>query len=225
MRSTKSLLLTVALFALVAAAVAAAALAAGTHHGPRPSAHHSTTTKGDEGARDRGKRDDEQGEDEQGEEGHRGACGRHKGICGLDVYWLRTSIQGDVFEIRGGQLALRESSNTAVRTLAQRLITDHTKSLQDALDLAKKYGISVKTEPTQTQQWQLEELSELSGAPFDHDYAQLEVADHQQDIEDAQSEVQMGCNKEIRQDAASEIPTLQQHLQLAQQALSTTSED
>jgi putative membrane protein len=224
MRSIKSVVLTVGVLALVAAAVATAGLAAGKHHGPRPSAHHSTK-KGDETSRERGKRGDEQGEDEQGEEGHRGVCKRHRGVCGLDVYWLRSSIQGDVFEIRGGQLALQKSSNTAVRTLGQRLITDHTKSLQDALDLAKKYGISVKTEPTQTQQWQLEELSELSGAAFNHDYAQLEVADHQQDIEDAQSEVQMGCNKDIREDAANEIPTLQQHLQLAQQALSTTSED
>ena len=215
MRSMKSLLLTVGVVALVAAAVATAALAAGKHHHQRPSAHHSTANRGDEGSRDR---DDDQGEDEQGT-----SC--HRGLCGLDVYYLRSSIQGDVFEIRGGQLALQKSSNTAVRTLAQRLVTDHTKSLQDALALAKKYGISVKTEPTETQQWQLEELSELSGAAFDHDYAELEVADHHQDIEDAQSEVQMGCNKDIRQDAASEIPTLQQHLQLSQQALATTSED
>src|SRR5206468_2135848 len=131
MRSIKSLLVMVGVLALAATALATAALAAGKHHHhPRPSAHHSTAKRGDESSRDRG---DEQVENEQ-----RKSC--HRGVCGLDAYWLRTSIQGDVFEIRGGQLALQKSNNTAVRTLAQRLISDHTKSLQDALDLAKKYG-------------------------------------------------------------------------------------
>jgi hypothetical protein len=73
MRSIKSVVLTVGVLALVAAAVATAGLAAGKHHGPRPSAHHSTKN-GDEGSRDRGKHGDEQGEDEEGEGGHRGYC-------------------------------------------------------------------------------------------------------------------------------------------------------
>jgi putative membrane protein len=146
-------------------------------------------------------------------------------LCGLDVQWLKMSIQGDVFEIKGGQLALSKSSNAAVKALAQRLITDHTKSLAEALQLAKKYRIDAEQEPTPTQKWQLEEVGELSGNAFDHDYAELEVADHEQDIEEAQDEVRMGCNPEIRADAAKEIPTLKQHLQLAQQALATTSDD
>jgi len=146
-------------------------------------------------------------------------------LCGLDVTWLKGSIQGDIFEIKGGRLALTKSSNASVKTLAQRLVTDHTQSLAEALQLARKYGIDVEQQPTPTQQWQLEELGELSGPAFDHDYAQLEVLDHQQDISEAQDEVKMGCNAEIRMDAAKEIPTLQQHLQLSQQALATTSED
>src|SRR4051794_10487986 len=67
-------------------------------------------------------------------------------LCGLDVEWLKTSIQGDVFEIRGGRLALSKSSNAAVKTLGQRLVTDHTQSLAEALQLAKKYGIDAEQE-------------------------------------------------------------------------------
>src|SRR5438270_222609 len=99
-----------------------------------------------------------------------------KGVSGLDVEWLKTSAQGDVFEIRGGQLALQKSSNATVRALAQRLITDHTKSLQDAKDLAAQYGIKLELEPTPTQQWQLSELAhEWTGKAFDVEYTELEV--------------------------------------------------
>lgn len=55
---------------------------------------------------------------------------------GLDENWLQTSIQGDRFEIAGGQLALRKSQTPAIRTLAQTLIKDHTKSLREAKTLA-----------------------------------------------------------------------------------------
>ena len=159
------------------------------------------------------------------------ASGRHtqssasQHVCGLDVVWLQSSIQGDVFEIRGGYLALKQTSNDRVHVLAHRLIKDHKKSLQDALELAHEYGIAVKLEPRPTQKWQLEEVGELSGWRFDHDYAELEVADHIQDIEEAQNEVAMGCDREIRADVAKEIPTLQQHLALAKRTLATTHDD
>lgn len=159
-----------------------------------------------------------------------GSHQRHGGtrahrLCGLDVYWLKSSIQGDVYEIRGGNMALDKSGNSAVRTLAQRLVSDHTQSLHDALELARKYHIDAEQKPTPTQHWQLEENGELSGDVFDHDFSQLEVLDHVQDIQDARSEVEMGCNREIRHDAAQEIPTLREHLRLARQALATTHED
>jgi putative membrane protein len=151
---------------------------------------------------------------------------RHRArICGLDVVYVKTAIQGDVFEIKGGNLALGKTANASIKTLAQRLITDHTKSLHEALDIAREYGIHAQQEPTPSEAWELEELAELSGGPFDHDYAELEVADHQQDIEDARNEVLMGCNREIRADAAKELPTLREHLKLAQAALATTTED
>jgi putative membrane protein len=141
-------------------------------------------------------------------------------VCGLDEVWLQTSIEGDRFEIDGGQIALSKPGTTPqVRELAQTLIKDHSKSLEDAIELANKYGIEVPTEPSPSMQWQLEEIREMSGAEFNHDYSELEVADHVQDIQEAKDEVELGCNEEIRDDAKDEIPVLEYHLQLAQEAL------
>jgi len=146
-------------------------------------------------------------------------------LCGLDVVYLQTSIQGDRYEIAAGTLALQKTKNPQVTELAKTLVKDHSKSLQDAIDLAKKLGIDVPTEPTPTQQWQIEELREYSGAAFDHDFSELDVLDHQQDISDAQNEVKMGCNEDVRSDAAKEIPTLQYHLKLSQEALASASQE
>ena len=44
-----------------------------------------------------------------------------------------------------------------------------------------------------------------------------------QDISEAQDEVDMGCNRKIRNDAKDEIPVLQQHLKTAQDVLASVS--
>ena len=147
-------------------------------------------------------------------------------VCGLDVVWLQSSIQGDLFEIAGGKLALSKSQNPQVRLLATTLINDHSKSLEEAKKLAVQLGITAPTEPTPSQQWEIEELAEMSVQTFNHDYSELEVADHLQDIQDSQNEVKLGCNPDVKNLAQQDIPTLQKHLALAKQALATAgSED
>jgi putative membrane protein len=146
----------------------------------------------------------------------------HARLGGLDVYWLKNSAQGDLFEIQGGQMALQKTSNTAVKTLAQTLVTDHTKSLDDAKKLAARFHIKLDLSPTPSQQWELQQSSSLTGTAFDQSWSKLEVLDHQQDISDTKSEVQMGVNLQIRKDAIQEIPMLRKHLHLAQQALQSS---
>jgi len=99
------------------------------------------------------------------------------------------------------------------------------RSLCDASSLASQFAIQLKLEPTQTQQWQLWELNEMSGNGFDHDYSQLEAQDHMQDIEETTSEAQEGSNPQIRHDARQEIPVLQPHLQLSLVALRSAGGD
>src|SRR3954471_17997085 len=75
-----------------------------------------------------------------------------------DENWLMTSISGDRFEIAGGKIALARATTPVVRSLAQRLIKDHSKSLRDALELAHEWGMKGPPAATPTQQWQLNRL-------------------------------------------------------------------
>jgi putative membrane protein len=165
-----------------------------------------------------------QGHDTHHASGSDQHASEHQAVCGLDKQWLKSSIEGDRFEIQGGKLALSKTSGPKVRKLAETLIEDHTKSLQDAIELAHKYGIEVPDSPSPIQQWILDELAKKSGNEFDRAYSSVEVADHLQDIDEAQQEVEDGCNQDIRDEAKKEIPTLQFHLQLAKEALASVTE-
>jgi putative membrane protein len=136
-----------------------------------------------------------------------------------DEQWLMMSIEGDLFEIKGGKLAQRKAATHKVRELGATLVRDHTESLKDATELAKRLGIEVPDEPSPTQQWELRVVDQFHGKDFDRWYADLEVQDHIQDIQEAQDEVEKGCNSDVRDEAQDEIPVLERHLELAREAL------
>ncbi|WP_028059865.1 DUF4142 domain-containing protein [Candidatus Solirubrobacter pratensis] len=138
---------------------------------------------------------------------------------GLDKQYLTTSIQGDRFEVLGGQQALSRSQNPAVRALATRLVKDHAKSLKESIALAKRLGVSVPKAPAPSMRWELQMVGALSGPQYDHWYADLEAKDHVQDISEASDEVKMGSNAAVRQSARKELPTLRAHLKLSRAAL------
>jgi putative membrane protein len=138
----------------------------------------------------------------------------HRGVSALDASYLKTSIQGDRFEIEGGRLA-SASSNATVRALAARLVRDHTKSLSDAVKLAHHLGVDVPKAPTPPEKWELRMVAQLTGAAFDHWYSELEVADHHQDISEASDEAHNGTHAVVRANARHELPVLRRHLQLS----------
>ncbi|HEY4281277.1 MAG TPA: DUF4142 domain-containing protein [Conexibacter sp.] len=143
--------------------------------------------------------------------------GKH--FSAWDEEWLMMSIQGDRFEIQGGNLAQQKGSSQAVRDLGAVLVKDHTESLADAVELAQRLGIDVPSGPSPSQQWELRTVASFSGRDFDRRYADLEVQDHVQDISEARDEAGKGCNKDVRHTAKDDIPVLQKHLELAQHAL------
>ena len=140
-------------------------------------------------------------------------------LPGMDEQYLKTSSQGDMFEIAGGKLALKKSHNKAVRALAQRLIKDHSKSLADAKQVAQKYGVSLENKPTPSQQWELQAVSALASKGFDRWYSDLEVLDHQQDIQETSDEISMGSNADVKKLASDDLPVLKTHLKMSQTAL------
>jgi putative membrane protein len=136
----------------------------------------------------------------------------------LDKEYLKSAIEGDRFEIEGGKLALRTSDDGAVRDLADRLVEDHTRSLQDATDEAHRLGVKVPGSPSPSQQWELDVLQTMKGAMFDKWYTSLEVQDHRQDIDEATTERDEGSDPRVVALARDELPTLRKHLSMSEDA-------
>jgi putative membrane protein len=144
-------------------------------------------------------------------------------VSSQDRQYLQKSAAGDIFEIKGGQLAQRRGTSPTTRNLGARLAADHTKSLSDTRTLAKKLGVTLPSAPDQKMQALLDKFSAASRSTFDAVYANGEVGDHKEDISDASKEVTQGTNSEVKKNAQQELPTLRTHLALAKHALAVTT--
>ncbi|MBV9197349.1 MAG: DUF4142 domain-containing protein [Solirubrobacterales bacterium] len=144
---------------------------------------------------------------------------RAAGLSALDRHYLVSSMQGDLFEVSGGRIALRLSRNAAVIKLARTLVKDHTQAYNDDAKVARTLGVEVPTSTTQSQLWELKIVSSLRGATFNHWFASLEAGDHEQDISETTEEVRSGSLAEVVLDAKHSLPMLNRHLNLARAAL------
>ena len=123
-------------------------------------------------------------------------------------------------EIVLAKLALQKTSSPAIRMFAQRMITDHSKAGEQLTAVATSTKAVTMPQPdslTPEDQQTHQTLSGLSGHPFDVAYIKSQIADHEAAVSLFQKEAKSGSNPSIMQFASSTLPTLQEHLKLAQQ--------
>lgn len=86
-------------------------------------------------------------------------------------------------DIAAGKQALAKSKNQAVRAFAEEMVRDHNAVNDQALALVKKLGVTPQDNSTsqalsKQASDELQKLSKLNGAAFDHEYVANEVAYH-----------------------------------------------
>ncbi|HLH38538.1 MAG TPA: DUF4142 domain-containing protein [Bryobacteraceae bacterium] len=133
-----------------------------------------------------------------------------------DLTFLRQAIEGNLAEIQTGQLAEKNASSQAVKQFAERMVTDHTNMLQQAKSVASEKGITPPTSPSAKDQATYQILAAKTGTAFDKDYMSQMLKNHNQDIAEFEKEANSGSDADIRALASKALPTLQEHLRLAQ---------
>jgi putative membrane protein len=135
-----------------------------------------------------------------------------------DETFIRNAAEGNMAEIKLGQLAEEKAQAPEVKNLAKRIVEDHTKALEEVKQTAQQESINMPTDVSHKDALVYDRLAKLSGPQFDKEYTAEMVKDHQKDISEykrAETQVKNPASKEYAQ---HELPTLQQHLELAQHA-------
>jgi putative membrane protein len=135
-----------------------------------------------------------------------------------DKHFVSEAAEGGLAEVELGQLAASKASSQSVKDFGQKMVDDHGKANQELKDCAQKIGVSVPDHISAVEMAEKTKLSAYSGAHFDRAYMTDMVKDHRDDIAAFKREAASGQNPEIKEFAAKTLPTLEEHLRLAEQA-------
>ncbi len=129
--------------------------------------------------------------------------------------FVTKAAEGGLFEIQSSQLALKKSQDRDIRDFAQRMIDDHTKANDKLKSLAKNETVPSGLDPEHQQL--LSKLQGENGSNFADDFKRIQVSAHEQTIDLFQAYAQKGTDQPIKQFAEQTLPTLKEHLQMAEQ--------
>jgi len=133
-----------------------------------------------------------------------------------DHTFAAKAAQGGMAEVQLGNLAKDKASSPDVKSFAERMVTDHGKANDELKDIASKKGITLATTMDSKSQATYDRLSKLSGAEFDRAYMKSMVADHRMDVNEFKKESERGTDPELKQFATKTLPTLEEHLRMAE---------
>ena len=122
----------------------------------------------------------------------------------------------NIFEVRTGNLAQKNASNLSVKQFGQQMVTDHSQLHKQLSDIVSPGRPFLPGLPSELEK-EFDRLKKLSGAEFDREYMTVMIQNHQTAVNTFQTESQAAHSPQIQQFIISALPTLRQHLSLAQQ--------
>lgn len=134
-----------------------------------------------------------------------------------DADFAMKAAAGGLSEVQMGALAVNKGQSRAVRDFGQRMVDDHRKANGELEAIAGRKDIRLPKQPEQAQQVGTHQLHDLPDEAFDEAYGQMAVKHHMETIDLFRKEVESGTDAELKAFAQKTLPTLEEHLRLAQQ--------
>jgi putative membrane protein len=136
----------------------------------------------------------------------------------MDEDFIKRAASAGKWEVESSRLALSQQSPGTVIELAQVIIRDHTQANQRLMELAESKAVEVPDEMMPEHMTMLGQLQQVQGEQFFRTYEQMQLQAHQEAIDLFQRCAQYCQDPQVREYAASTLPTLQAHLDHVQEA-------
>jgi putative membrane protein len=124
----------------------------------------------------------------------------------------------DMFEVESGKLAVSKAAAGEVKSFGQMMIDAHTKTSAELQKIAADEGFasSLPKALDSKHAGLLQQLKDLSGAPFDRRYVTMQVDAHKQAAALFDAYAAKGANPALKQFAAKTVVDIKKHLEHAQ---------
>jgi len=133
-----------------------------------------------------------------------------------DEQFVSKASAAGLAEVSLGRLAAERASSAEVKKFGQRMVEDHTKANKELLTLADKKRFKVAERMDKTHQEAMDMMARLEGAEFDRQFMSQMVKDHEEAVSLFTAESKNGRDEDLKALATKTLPTLKEHLKMAQ---------
>jgi putative membrane protein len=139
------------------------------------------------------------------------------GITPTTADFVKEAAISDMFEIQSSQIA-QARGNGSEKTFAATMIKDHTKTTDDLKSMVSDGEVRAELPSAldSSHQSELDKLKSLKGAEFSSRYDEDQVSGHKDAVSLFERYSRSGDNPKLKDWAGKTLPTLQHHLEMAQ---------
>lgn len=133
-----------------------------------------------------------------------------------DNAFVQKAAAGGMAEVEMGKLGQDKASSDPVKQFGARMVQDHSKANDQLKQIATAKSVTLPSGPEPKAKSDMTAMQKMTGAAFDKHYMDHMVADHHKDIALFEKEAKSGKDPELKSFAENTLPTLREHLQLAE---------
>lgn len=133
-----------------------------------------------------------------------------------DRKFVEKAALDSMAEVRLAQAAQSKAGNDQVKAYAKRMQEDHAKASEELEALASSKGIRLPRELDRDHKGDVEKLAKMEGDKFDREYMERMVSEHRKDVKAFEKQAKGGKDPDLKAYARKNLPTLQEHLKMAQ---------
>jgi putative membrane protein len=139
------------------------------------------------------------------------------GIAPSTADFVKEVATSDMFEIASNKLAV-DKGNAPEKAFAAEMVTDHTKTSTELKGLVSSGKVKAELPGAldSSHQSKLDKLKGASGKDFSSDFDSDQVSAHKDAVSLFERYAKGGDNADLKDWAGKTLPTLQHHLQMAQ---------
>jgi len=130
--------------------------------------------------------------------------------------FIENAAKDGMAEVELGQIASQKGQSQQVKEFGTRMTQDHGKANDELKTLASSKGVQLPSDTDKSHKKKADELNKKSADKFDHEYMELMVKEHKKDVKDFEKMSKNAKDADVRAFAAKTLPTLQEHLKMAQ---------
>ena len=140
------------------------------------------------------------------------------GVAPTTADFVKEVAISDMFEIESSKLA-EQKGNGQEKSFAQQMVADHTKTSSELKQMVTSGKVKAELPSTldTSHQSKLDKLKDASGQHFSSDFGSDQVNAHKDAVSLFERYAKSGENADLKDWAGKTLPTLQHHLDMAQE--------